>query len=72
VLISIKNVPIMKIMSVGSFNVPGTQFKIFNWTGVDWTLGNVGAQWIWAVVFIPALALALGVLSCGSRVFEVV
>ncbi|MEJ2598825.1 MAG: hypothetical protein P8Z00_10860 [Anaerolineales bacterium] len=62
----------MKIMSVGSFNVPGTQFKIFNWTGVDWTLGNVGAQWIWAVVFIPALALALGVLSCGSRVFEVV
>ena len=32
----------MKIMSVGSFTVPGTQFKVFNWTGVDWTSGNVG------------------------------
>jgi hypothetical protein len=40
----------MKIMRVGSFNVPGTQFKVFNWTGVDWTPGNVGAQWMWAVL----------------------
>jgi hypothetical protein len=30
------------------------------------------AGWVGAVVFIPTLALALGVLSSGSRVFEVV
>jgi hypothetical protein len=30
------------------------------------------AGWAGAVIFIPALALALGVLSSGSRVFEVV
>jgi hypothetical protein len=30
------------------------------------------AGWIGAVIFIPTLALALGVFSSGSRVFEVV
>lgn len=30
------------------------------------------AGWVGAVVFIPTLALALGVFSSGSRVFEVV
>jgi hypothetical protein len=30
------------------------------------------AGWVGAVIFIPALALALGVFSSGSRVFEVV
>jgi ABC-type transport system involved in multi-copper enzyme maturation permease subunit len=30
------------------------------------------AGWVGAIIFIPALALALGVLSSGSRVFEVV
>ncbi len=30
------------------------------------------AGWVGAVVFIPSLALALGVISSGSRVFEVV
>jgi hypothetical protein len=30
------------------------------------------ASWIGAVIFIPTLALALGVFSSGSRVFEVV
>jgi len=43
------NEPIMKVLGVGSFNMPGTQFKVFNWTGVDWTPGIVGAQWSWAL-----------------------
>ncbi|MGB8252037.1 MAG: hypothetical protein WCF08_02380 [Anaerolineaceae bacterium] len=30
------------------------------------------AGWVGAVIFIPTLALALGVISSGSRVFEVV
>ena len=30
------------------------------------------AGWVGAVIFIPSLALALGVFSSGSRVFEVV
>ncbi len=30
------------------------------------------AGWVGAVIFIPSLALALGVLSSGSRVFEVI
>ena len=30
------------------------------------------AGWVGAVIFIPTLALALGVFSSGSRVFEVV
>jgi hypothetical protein len=30
------------------------------------------AGWMGAVIFIPSLALALGVFSSGSRVFEVV
>lgn len=44
------NEPIMKILSVGSYNMPGTQFRVFNWTGVEWTPGIVGAQWLWAVL----------------------
>jgi hypothetical protein len=30
------------------------------------------AGWVGGVIFVPALALALGVFSSGSRVFEVV
>ena len=30
------------------------------------------AGWVGAVIFVPTLALALGVFSSGSRVFEVV
>ena len=30
------------------------------------------AGWVGAVTFVPSLALALGVFSSGSRVFEVV
>jgi hypothetical protein len=30
------------------------------------------AGWVGAVIFIPSLALALGVISSGSRVFEVI
>jgi len=45
------NETITKVLSVGGgFNMPGTQFRVFNWTGVDWTPDIVGAQWLWAVL----------------------
>lgn len=50
--------PMMKLLSVGSYNVPGTQFKVFNWTGVDWTPGIVGAQWLWAVLGLGLVLLS--------------
>jgi ABC-type transport system involved in multi-copper enzyme maturation permease subunit len=44
------NEPISKLLNVGSYNMPGTQYRVFTWTGVDWTPGIVGAQWLWAVL----------------------
>jgi len=44
------NDPIAQGLSVGSFGMPGTQIKIFDWPGLDWSLGIVGGQWLWAVV----------------------
>jgi ABC-type transport system involved in multi-copper enzyme maturation permease subunit len=52
------NDAIMKVLSVGSFNMPGVQFKVFNWTGVDWTPGIVGAQWSWAVLGLGLVLLS--------------
>lgn len=40
------NESINKLLSVGSHSMPGTQYRVFKWTGVDWTLGVVGAQWL--------------------------
>ncbi len=40
---------IMRILSVGGYNMVGAQSKVFNWPGVDWTPGIVGAQWLWVV-----------------------
>jgi hypothetical protein len=38
--------------------MPGTQFNVFNWTGLDWTLSIISMQWLWA-----ALGLGLILLS---------
>ena len=52
------NETITEVLSVGSFNLPGAQFKVFNWTGVDWTPGIVGAQWLWAVLGLGLVLLS--------------
>lgn len=49
---------ISKVLSVGNYNLPGAQFKVFNWTGVDWTPGIVGAQWLWAVLGLGLVLLS--------------
>jgi hypothetical protein len=49
---------------------------LFEIAGAVFFLSNGGlpglAGWLGAVIFVPTLALALGVFSSGSRVFEVV
>lgn len=52
------NATITKVLSVGSFNMPGAQFKVFNWTGLEWTPGIVGAQWLWAVFGLGLVVLS--------------
>lgn len=43
------NQPITRVLSVGNYSMTGSVYRIFNWTGVDWTPGIVAAQWLWAV-----------------------
>lgn len=52
------NEPIMKVLSVGSFNMPGTQYRVFKWTGVNWTPGIVGWQWSWALFGLGLVLLS--------------
>jgi ABC-type transport system involved in multi-copper enzyme maturation permease subunit len=52
------NEPIRKFLSVGNFNMPGAQVKVFHWTGVDWTPGIVGAQWLWTVLGLGLVLLS--------------
>ncbi len=35
-----------------------TQFKVFNWQGIDWTPGIVGGQWLWAVLGLGLILLS--------------
>lgn len=50
--------PLSKVLGVGNFNLPGTQYKVFNWTGVDWNAGVVGEQWLWAVCGLGLILVA--------------
>jgi len=52
------NESINKLLSVGSHSMPGTQYRVFKWTGVDWTLGVVGAQWLWVVFGLGLILLS--------------
>ena len=54
------------VLATALFGIGGAVFFLSNGdlTGL--------AGWMGAVIFVPALALALGVFSSGSRVFEVV
>jgi ABC-type transport system involved in multi-copper enzyme maturation permease subunit len=52
------NEPISKILSVGSYDLPGAQFRVFNWPGLDWTPGIVAAQWLWAFIGLGLVLLS--------------
>jgi ABC-2 family transporter protein len=52
------NEPISNLLSVGSYSLPGTQYRVFKWTGVDWTPGIVGAQWSWALLGLGLILLS--------------
>ncbi len=49
---------ISKYLSVGNYSMPGTQIKVFNWAGVDWTPSIVGTQWLWAVAGLGLILLS--------------
>ena len=36
----------------------GTQFRVFNWPGLDWTPGIVGGQWLWAAIGLGLILLS--------------
>ena len=44
-------------MGVG-VNFPGIQLKVFNWSGLAWTPGIVGGQWLWAVFGLGLILLS--------------
>lgn len=52
------NDSITKVLSVGSYNLTDSQIKVFNWSGLDWTLGIVGAQWLWAILGLGLVLLS--------------
>jgi hypothetical protein len=46
------------IYAMGVQAGPAPQFKVFNWPGLDWTLGIVGKQWLWAVFGLGLVVLS--------------
>jgi hypothetical protein len=52
------NDSIAKSLSVGSFNEPGVQVRVFDWAGLDWSLGIVGEQWLWVAVGLGLILLS--------------
>ncbi len=56
--VAFPNDPISDFLSVGSYNMPGTQYQVFNWAGVDWTPGIVGWQWSWAILGLGLVLLS--------------
>jgi len=52
------NDAIAKGLSVGSFNQPGVQIRVFDWPGLDWSLGIVGGQWLWVAVGLGLILLS--------------
>jgi hypothetical protein len=43
------------MMGVGNFTY---QLKVFNWSGLEWTLGIIGKQWLWAVIGLGLVLLS--------------
>ncbi len=49
---------ISKLLSVGNYNIAGTQYRVFNWPGVDWTPGIVCGQWSWVIIGLGLVMLS--------------
>jgi hypothetical protein len=52
------NDTISQFLSVGSYDVPGTQFRIFDWPGLNWTLGIIAGQWVWVFLGLGLVLLS--------------
>ena len=52
------NDPIKPGLSVGGFNIPGTEFKLVPWSGVDWTLSLIAGQWVWVIIGLGLILLS--------------
>jgi hypothetical protein len=50
--------PNEQIYAMGLQAGPAPQFKVFNWSGLIWTPGNVGGQWLWAVIGLGLVLLS--------------
>jgi len=50
------NDTIASLLSVGGFG--DAQYRVFNWSGLDWTPGIVGGQWLWAVFGLGLILLS--------------
>jgi hypothetical protein len=48
----------VKYFGFENFNLAGSQIKVFNWTGVDWTPGIVVGQWFWALCGLGLILLS--------------
>jgi len=52
------NESISDFLSVGYYGMSGVSYKTFNWTGIDWNLGIIGWQWLWAVLGLGLVLLS--------------
>ena len=43
------------VMGVGNSTY---QLKVFNWSGLEWTLGIIGKQWLWAAFGLGLILLS--------------
>ena len=50
--------PIGTGLSIGSAGAVDIQYKIFTWTGVDWTPGIIAGQWAWVIIGLGLILLS--------------
>jgi hypothetical protein len=46
------------IPGIGNMSTASTQYKIFRWSGLEWTPGLIGGQWLWAVIGLGLILLS--------------
>jgi hypothetical protein len=47
--------------AIGSLGIAGfanAQYKVFNWSGLDWTPGIIAGRWLWAVLGLGLILLS--------------
>jgi hypothetical protein len=47
--------------AIGSLGIAGfanAQYKVFNWSGLDWTPGIIAGRWLWAVIGLGLILLS--------------